>query len=226
MIKANRYYRPGERRLSWRRVLRFFAWGLPLFAVAHLADHWAYHHWLGSRSEYSDWHRMLRVLGFMPLWLILALLLAAYDMDKLRTMRWPDALARPILLVASPIVAGALAAILKVISRRQRPEHGYGDWTWRPWTDGPFDGGGIGLPSGHTAVAMAGMLMLAYFFPRGRLVFIALGVGCAMTRVMASAHFVSDVVMSILVAVAVQRTLCWLYERRWTYRRLIGTLER
>lgn len=48
------------------------------------------------------------------------------------------------------------------------------------------------FPSGHTASAVGLTVILACFFPRGRWLFLTLGVLAAMQRIEADAHFVSD----------------------------------
>ena len=61
----------------------------------------------------------------------------------------------------------------------------------------------MGLPSSHTLVAFAGAAALARVFPRARWVFYVLAGGCAITRVMANAHFLSDVTVAACLGVAV-----------------------
>jgi membrane-associated phospholipid phosphatase len=61
----------------------------------------------------------------------------------------------------------------------------------------------MGLPSSHTLVAFAGAFALARLFPRARWVFYALAAGCGLTRVMATAHYLSDTVVAACVAWAV-----------------------
>jgi membrane-associated phospholipid phosphatase len=52
--------------------------------------------------------------------------------------------------------------------------------------------------------------MLAYVFPRARWVWFALATGCAVTRVLARAHFLSDTVAAALVALA---TTAWVWRK-------------
>jgi membrane-associated phospholipid phosphatase len=51
-------------------------------------------------------------------------------------------------------------------------------------------------------VAFGAAFMLAYLFPRARWVWFALAAGCGITRVLARAHFVSDVVVAAVAALA------------------------
>jgi membrane-associated phospholipid phosphatase len=59
-------------------------------------------------------------------------------------------------------------------------------------------------------VAFGAAWMLSYLFPRARWVWITLAAGCGLSRVLAQAHFVSDVVVAALAAFA---TTTWLWRR-------------
>jgi membrane-associated phospholipid phosphatase len=59
-------------------------------------------------------------------------------------------------------------------------------------------------------VAFGGAAMLAYCYPRTRWVWFTLAAGCGLTRVLARAHFLSDVVVGALAALA---TTAWLWNR-------------
>jgi membrane-associated phospholipid phosphatase len=52
-------------------------------------------------------------------------------------------------------------------------------------------------------VAIAGMTIAARLFPRAKWVFYALAWGCGLTRILAHAHFVSDVTFGALLGWAV-----------------------
>ncbi|MGH7560630.1 MAG: phosphatase PAP2 family protein, partial [Gemmatimonadales bacterium] len=61
----------------------------------------------------------------------------------------------------------------------------------------------IGLPSSHVMVAFAGAAVLARLFPGAAPVGYLLAAGCALTRVLARAHFLSDVVVGAVAGWAV-----------------------
>ncbi len=178
-------------RTAWTRWLLVSAAAI---AAAHLLDETA---WRLVRlpSVYDrDWGRLLRSMGFLPTWLLLAL---AYWLQVpsgalRRRGTW--------LLVLGPTLGGLSAEVLKLLLRRLRPEVDQFGYAFRPFADGPWSNRGMGLPSSHTLVAFAGAFALARLFPRARWVFYALAAGCGMSRVMATAHFLSDTVVAACVA--------------------------
>lgn len=56
------------------------------------------------------------------------------------------------------------------------------------------------MPSGHATTGFALAFALAVLFPRGRWLFIALGIFLAISRVMVNAHFLSDILGGCLIA--------------------------
>jgi membrane-associated phospholipid phosphatase len=165
-------------------------------------DRWAYEHLVYANVYEQDWGRLLRILGFWPTWIIAALCLWLNDRGAAGSAR-----RRAWLLVASPAVAGMADELLKLLLRRERPDARHGEYVFRAFTDRPFSGAGIGSPSSHAAVAFGAAGVLTYLFPRARWVWLALAAGCALTRVLARAHFVSDAVGGAIVGVA---TAAWL----------------
>ena len=57
------------------------------------------------------------------------------------------------------------------------------------------------MPSSHTLVAFGAAAALAALFPRTRWVWYALAAGCGVSRVLAQAHFLSDVTVAAVVGV-------------------------
>jgi membrane-associated phospholipid phosphatase len=115
------------------------------------------------------------------------------------------------MLFWSPLLAGAMAEVLKVLVRRERPAIHDGAYGFRPWDERTWSGAGLAFPSSHAAVAFGGAFMLARIFPRSKWVGIALAVGCGVTRVAARAHFVSDVVF----AAGIGWLVSWWLWRGW-----------
>jgi membrane-associated phospholipid phosphatase len=186
------------------RVLRLLlVAGVLIVAVA--SDQWAYEHLVYRRIYDGDLGRMLRVVGYLPLWGIVA---AALYLHERRIAL--DARRRALLLVGSPVVAGIAAELLKLLLRRERPEVAAGLYSWRAFTERTFSTSGLALPSSHTMVAFGAAWMLCRLFPRARWVWISLAVGCGLSRVLAHAHFVSDVTVAALAAWA---TTAWLWRR-------------
>lgn len=177
------------------------------FAAACLVDQWAYQQLHDPKVYERDWGRMLRVMGFLGTWVALALTVALHEGTE--PARRALAKRRGWLLFWSAALGGVVAEVGKLLLRRERPEVHDGAYGFRAFTDHPFSTSGLALPSSHVLVAFGGAAMLARLFPRARWVGYTLAVGCALTRVMARAHFVSDVALAAglgwLVAFALTR---------------------
>ena len=172
---------------------------LAVLVVPAYFDTATYHRVYNPRVYDQDWGRLLRVMGYWPTWLAVALALWLHE-------RQGDAAAanrRFWLLVGSPAIAGVLCEALKLVIRRARPDVGAGEWVFREWSDRPFSTAGLATPSSHTMVAFGALIMLARFFPRARWLFWVLAWGCGATRVLARAHYVSDVTFGALLGWAV-----------------------
>lgn len=160
----------------------------------------------------NDLGRLLRVMGYAGTWVLLSLAVGLQQGTDLARRDW--ARRRAWLLFWSPTLAGALAEVLKIVVRRQRPALNDGFYGFRPWDERTWSGAGLAFPSSHTAVAFGGAAMLARLFPRARWIGYALAAGCAATRVLHRAHFVSDVVF----AAGLGWLTAWVLWRRWAPR--------
>jgi membrane-associated phospholipid phosphatase len=163
-------------------------------ALPMLADQWVYDH-IHHRNVYDqDWARLLRVMGFAPTWGVAALAMWLHERpDAARR-----AVARAWYLVTATLAGGLLAEILKLLLRRERPAANDGFYGFRPWSEHPFSTSGLAWPSSHTMVAFAAATAMARLYPRARWVWYSLAAGCGVTRVLAHAHFVSDVTLGAL----------------------------
>jgi membrane-associated phospholipid phosphatase len=176
----------------WRtRALARVMVALAAIVMAHLLDGWTYSNLRIADIYSEDWGRMLRVMGFLPLWFTAALALWLHER--------PAAGRRPLVLALSPTLAGAAAEVLKLLLRRERPNAHEGLYYFRPFTERTFSTGGLALPSSHALVAFGAAAILSRLFPRARLVWWALAWGCGFSRVAAGAHFLSDVVVAAVV---------------------------
>ena len=162
--------------------------------VAMLIDRTVFELFNAPRVYDKDFGRLLRVMGFAGTWLALALALALHHDGTDATKR--IARRRGWLLLWSPLLAGALAEVMKILVRRERPALNDGAYGFRPWDERTWSGAGLAFPSSHAAVAFGGAFMLARMFPRAKWVGIVLAVGCGVTRIAARAHFVSEVVFA------------------------------
>ena len=183
-----------------RRHLSTIGFFLLAIIAAHLLDGWAYEHLQMPRLAETDLGRMLRILGFLPLWLVIALAIAlAEDPDR----PWRRRLRRGGMLLGAAASGGIVAEVTKILVRRERPAAGVVGYRFRPFGEETFHTGGLGLPSSHALVAFAGLAALGWLFPRARPLFWLLGAGCAFSRVAAGAHYLSDVVVAAALGAAV-----------------------
>lgn len=180
-----------------RRWLKAGALAATAIVVAHLLDGWAWRVLRDPQVYERDWGRLLRTVGYLPTWLIVAIGCWTHDRPRVG-WQW-----RGGLLIAAPAAGGALAEVLKLCVRRLRPDADTFGYMFRSFGDRPFSNGGLGMPSSHTLVAFAGAAALAAVFPKARWLWYALAAGCALTRVMAVAHFLSDTVAAAALGVAV-----------------------
>jgi membrane-associated phospholipid phosphatase len=192
-----------SRSATWR----FLAASVVLLLVAQLADGWASVHLVFPKLGNTDFGRLLRILGFLPTWIIVAAALVMTDWP-LRAMEgtW-TACRRGLLVVGAATLGGAVAEVLKIVIRRERPGQEVGGYVFRAWSDRPFSTASLGLPSSHVAVAFGALAMLGLLFPRARWVWCALAVGCAFSRVAAHAHFLSDVTAAGILGVVLAHLL-------------------
>ena len=192
------YFSPYEKRRRRALRLRTGAIILGAFILLTALDIPLAHLFYSSATrqiENHDWYRALRILGFFPLWIVIGAIFILQDRSRHRGLA----------IIFAPLLAGALAELIKPIVARERPV-GH-DTSLQPGFyhfRGLFDGfihhtNGLGFPSSHAAVAFGGTLMLAAFLPRARTLLIILAVGCGVTRMLTGAHFASDVFAGALL---------------------------
>ncbi|MDB4915767.1 MAG: hypothetical protein JWM95_3411 [Gemmatimonadetes bacterium] len=181
-------------------------------AIACLAalaiDRWCYEHVVFVGVYDQDWGRLLRSVGYWPTWAIGAFALWLHERGSIAS-----AGQRALFVAGSPAICGIVDEVLKLLIRRERPEANAGAYVFRSFSDHPWSTAGIGSPSSHAAVAFGGAAAMSALFPKARLVWFGLAGGCAVTRVLARAHFASDVVAGAALAIVIGG---------WFARRLIG----
>jgi membrane-associated phospholipid phosphatase len=169
-----------------RPALRVFVIAVAAIVAAHLADAWAWREFVSPGVYDHDLGRMFRTVGYLPIWLLLALALWLVTRNSRRAL----------LLALVPTAGGLLAEVLKIVLRRERPGLHQGEYFFRPYADHFFATRDIGLPSSHALVAFSAAWLLCKLYPRGCPVWLLLATGCALTRVQAQAHFLSDVTVA------------------------------
>jgi membrane-associated phospholipid phosphatase len=205
----------GLERSDGRTRWRLVAIGLAVaaFVAATALDGWAYRALTLPDVYERDWGRMLRIVGFLPTWAVVSLALwlgAPAAGLTAAPARW-----RAVLPFISAALGGIAAELLKLLLRRERPEAHAGAYAFRSWHDHPLSNSGLALPSSHALVAFGAAAMMARLYPRARWLWFALAAGCAITRVLARAHFLSDVTLSAIVGWIVAALIWRWYLRRW-----------
>lgn len=179
--------------------VRVFWWvvaGCVVSLVATVLDPWVYQHITWAKVYETDWGRLLRMMGYWPTWMIVAIAL------------WRDGQPAPVaawrarLLIVAVTGVGLCGEILKLLTRRERPNAHGGVSVFRPFTEHPLSTSGLSMPSSHALLAFAAAATLTRLFPKTGPMWYALAVGCGVTRLLARAHFLSDVVVGALLGVA------------------------
>lgn len=180
---------PGRSSAHAQRPVRV-AWGLAAIAAFALAgpplDRLLFDSITIPKVHRHDWYWLLRQPGDLRVWLIVGI--AFWLLDR----GGRDPFRRCLLVLCAPGLAGIMAEGLKMIVRRERPSD-TGEYIFRHFGDGPLLSSGLGFPSGHTAVAFGAACILTYIHPRGWLLWFTLAAGCGASRLMAGAHFFTDV---------------------------------
>ncbi|MFC1465913.1 MAG: phosphatase PAP2 family protein [Candidatus Brachytrichaceae bacterium NZ_4S206] len=201
--------------VRWGRVLLVVALAL---AVAHLLDPLAWAHVRDPRVNEREWGRLLRSAGYVPTWILgaAAIWLAGRHgtlVDGTASRRAAGWRATTLLL--APALAGGLAELVKIVVRRQRPGADSAAYLFRPYDVDFWSTRGLGLASSHTAVAFGAAAVMSRLLPGSAPVWYLLATGCAVTRIMAGAHYLSDTVAAAAIGWLVAEG-CW----RWAARRV------
>jgi len=174
-------------------------------AAALLLDRWAYATLRWPEIYQHDYGRLLRVMGFWPTWTVVAA--AVWLAERRRAPRPGPRLSRALLLALAPALGGLGAELFKMLIRRERPGLTGGAYVFRSWSQHFFSTADLGLPSGHAMVAFAGAALAARAFPGSGPVWYLLAAGCALTRVLDGAHFLSDVVLGAVAGIGIAAAL-------------------
>jgi len=156
----------------------------------------------------------------VPIVMLLPFVLAArqaLEDPKVRRMLGWGALALVFIFV-SIAGAGILNNIIKLIIGRTRPSLWFDEGEYG---FAPFSFGGsryMSFPSGHSNTAFALATALGYFWPKGRKYLYAAAALVALSRVVVTAHYLSDVIAGSVLGVLVVR---WIYrqfaKRSWVF---------
>ena len=150
----------------------------------------------------QSWRWAFKQVGDLRFWVVVAVIALAWKRD----WRWPAG------LLGAAAAGGGIAELAKLVFGRERPmrdfvlqlDHGY---IWKEGPLGPFlagfwDSSNLGLPSSHAAVAFGGAWMLGLLDAKLRVPALVLASICAVTRVLAGAHFPTDVLLGAAIGIA------------------------
>jgi undecaprenyl-diphosphatase len=148
-------------------------------------------------------NELLRSAGYLPVWILVALVLSLADSARIGTEGVHALFKRGGALLATVLLAGAASELVKMLVRRERPDAHEGATVFRPLLTRPFETSNLSFPSGHATLAFAAACFLSFLVPRAAPVFLLLAVGCAYTRLVVHSHFLSDVVAGAVLGFAV-----------------------
>lgn len=200
------------------RITAFLAAGMVLAALLWLAlalDAFVLEHVRYDNPLKRDWARMFRVTGYLPTWLLAAAALWMIDARPKAWLAWPS-IRRAVWLAANAAASGALCEIVKVCVRRERPESAVEAgvaYVFRAWDGHWWSTSGLGFPSSHVGVSAGAACALVCLFPRAWPVWVALPIGCALTRLFEADHYFSDTVGAAIVAVVTATLLMPVFRR-------------
>jgi lipid A 4'-phosphatase len=118
----------------------------------------------------------------------------------------------PLFFFATVAAPGLVVDVLKGVFGRARPkllfaDGGYGFFFWSARADY------WSFPSGHTANAVAIALALVAIWPRFLPLYVVFALLIAMSRIIITAHYLSDVIMGAYVGVLVGGYVAFVFER-------------
>ncbi len=160
------------------------------FLAALALDGVVYRHVRWPR-EHTDLHNLFRLTGYLPTLIVLGAGLTLIERRHL-----PAA----VHIVLCAAASGLAAELLKMLVGRERPETHHGEIYFKPFLHGFVDQSNLAFPSSHAAVSFGAAWMACLFFPRGRWLWLGLAAGCALSRIAAGAHWLSDCYAAAVVA--------------------------
>jgi lipid A 4'-phosphatase len=130
--------------------------------------------------------------------LLLCLGLARWGKDPVTAARWRSRAWAPGFFLLGIASAGLVNSLLKFLFGRARPKLFFRDDVYGfAFFKTPADW--VSMPSGHTAMALAVATALTCLWPRWRWVILPIGFLVALSRLVVTAHWLSDVLIGSLV---------------------------
>lgn len=188
-----------ERRALWESRRRWAIGLLAVYLVLYWLDGAIYRLLYVGRAgdgarlrevfELRSWAAMLKTAGYFPTWVIVAVLFAA-----------AGRLVEGVRIAAGAAVAGTLAEVLKPLIGQVRPH--LVDGVHRYYHVEGLHDLSFGMASSHAAVAFGAAWGLLFINRRVGWVALALAAGCGLERMMAGAHFTTDIYVGALLGYA------------------------
>ena len=197
--------RVGERRL-FPATVRLVA-GLAVAAVAIVAtmafvDAWAYEQArrlprgiVAVFNEITDFGKSGWFLWPLGVLLVVVAAIESPALSRLTNLVLVSMAVRLGFLFAAISIPGIVASLVKNMIGRRRPSD-LGPWLYAPFTWKPAFSS---MPSGHSTTAFAVAIAFGAVFPRARLVLWIYAGIIALSRIVITAHFPSDVLAGALV---------------------------
>lgn len=149
-----------------------------------------------TKLTFNDWYQMFRAAGFLPTWLLIG---GGIWLVEQRGRQHPS---RGLAIILGAIVTGLMAETLKLVFGRHRPMLD-GTLDWNPLFGAILlpdtYGHSLGLPSSHASVAFGAAFVVMRVYPGAGWVAMVAAAGCALTRLLAGAHVLSDVVVAAML---------------------------
>jgi hypothetical protein len=222
---------PSERSRARVRLYTRVLIGLIVFLASHVLDQWAYQTlarptWTEVYAR-KDWAMFFRTVGYVPLWLVVAGMIAIGQYLASAHRPVPDtrpvllrSRVRPllppqagVLLMTSCLLTGLACEVMQIVTLRHRPSWiNQGTYMFDWVLDEKIRGSSHGLASSHAGVIFGIAWMFHKFHPALGFPMLALACACSLTRMYAGAHFLSDCVAAAVAAWIISDLLY----RRWT----------
>lgn len=200
---------------------RIYAMGLALTALAYVLIDRPMADW--ARGFDPALHNLIKVIARQAEtggWLIglAAAVLVLFLAARLTPVAaWKDRLKAwamgPLFVLAALLTTGLAVNLLKILFGRARPKLHFEDGTYGFFwfrTQADF----LSFPSGHAISATAFMVALYLMLPRHLAAYVLVGGAVVLARVLETAHYLSDVMMSVMLAIVITR---------WTHRVFLGS---
>jgi membrane-associated phospholipid phosphatase len=171
---------------------------------------WCKEYCVGS---YNDFFAAITKLGVSTPYLIGSALLFLYFYYAKRNLRHSY---HALFLFSTVALSGIVADIIKVIAGRFRPsmlfDHGlYGFDLFH------IKSAMTSFPSGHTATAFALAMYISLYWPKWALAGWIMAVAIGLSRIMTTAHYLSDVIAGIAVGILSVKVLVHYWPKKWAF---------